>query len=100
MAAEFWMSSGKVVALLVSFRSGDTYMRKGGTRGWPRRPHHMPARPGLARAVAWCGPLVAHLRAIFWLRGSSDKIGVFRYFPGIFLKVGFLHKNKTPGQFC
>jgi hypothetical protein len=23
-----------------------------------------------------------------------------QYFPGFFLKVGFLHKNKTPGQFC
>jgi hypothetical protein len=23
-----------------------------------------------------------------------------QYFPGFFLEVGFLHKNKTPGQFC
>jgi hypothetical protein len=23
-----------------------------------------------------------------------------QYFPGFFLKVRFLHKNKTPGQFC
>jgi hypothetical protein len=30
---------------------------------------------------------------------SSGKIGVFRYFPGFFLKVGFLHKNETPEQF-
>jgi hypothetical protein len=53
--------------------------------------------PGAAR---WCGPLVAHLRLVFWLRESSSKIGALRYFLGIFLKVGFLHKNKTPEQFC
>jgi hypothetical protein len=23
-----------------------------------------------------------------------------QYFPGFFLKVGFLHKNETPKQFC
>jgi hypothetical protein len=31
---------------------------------------------------------------------SSGKIGFLQYFSGFFLKVGFLHKNKTPGQFC
>jgi hypothetical protein len=58
------------------------------------------ARPGLARATRWCGPLVAPLRLVFWLHESSGKIGDLRYFPGFFLKVGFLYKNETPEQFC
>jgi hypothetical protein len=66
---------------------------------WPA-PHHPLTRPGLARATRWCEPLMAPLCLIFWLRESSGKIGVFRYFPGFFLKVGFLHKNETPEQFC
>jgi hypothetical protein len=37
---------------------------------------------------------VALLRLVFWLRESSGKIGALRYFPGFFLKVGFLHKNE------
>jgi hypothetical protein len=43
---------------------------------------------------------MALLRLVFWLRESSGKIGVLRYFLGIFMKVGFLHKNETPEQFC
>jgi hypothetical protein len=72
---------------------------KGGTRRWLGRPHHPLARPGLARATRWCGALLAPLRLIVWLRVSSGKIGFLQYFLGFFLKVGFLHKNKTPGQF-
>jgi hypothetical protein len=45
--------------------------------------------------VVWALP-----RLVFWLRESSVKIGALRYFPGFFLKVGFLHKNETPEQFC
>jgi hypothetical protein len=72
---------------------------KGSRRGlgWP---HHTLARPGLGRTTRWCGGLPAPLRLVFWLRGSSGKIGFLQYFLGFFLKVGFLHKNKTPGQFC
>jgi hypothetical protein len=81
------------------FRLGTLRRRKEGSRWWPRRPHYPLARPGLARAAWWCGPLVALLRLVFWLRESSGKIGVLRYFLGIFLKVGFLHKNETPEQF-
>jgi hypothetical protein len=55
---------------------------------------------GLARATRWCVPPVAPLHLVLWLCVSSDKIGTLRYFPGFFLKVRFLHKNKTPGQFC
>jgi hypothetical protein len=58
------------------------------------------ARLGLARATRWCGALLAPLCLILWLCVSSGKIGFLQYFPGFFLKVGFLHKNKTPGQFC
>jgi hypothetical protein len=82
------------------FRSEAICRRKGGSRRWLRRPHHPLMRPGLARATRWCGPLVAPLRLVFWLRESSDKIGALRYFPGFFLKVGFLHKNETSEQFC
>jgi hypothetical protein len=56
--------------------------------------------PGAHRAAWWCGRLVAPLRFVFWLRQSSVKIGPLRLFLGIFLKVEFLHKNRTPGQFC
>jgi hypothetical protein len=42
----------------------------------------------------WCGALLAPIRLVFWLRGSSVKIGFLQYFPEFFLKVGFLHKNK------
>jgi hypothetical protein len=83
-----------------SFRSGGICRRKEGSRrrlGWP---HHTLVRPGLGRTTRWCGSLPAPLRLVFWLCGSSGKIGFLPYFPGFFLKVGFLHKNKTPGQFC
>jgi hypothetical protein len=83
-----------------SFRLKGIFMRKEGSRrqlGWP---HHTLAWPGLGRATRWCGGLLAPLRLVFWLRGSSGKIGFLQYFLGFFLKVGFLHKNKTPGQFC
>jgi hypothetical protein len=82
------------------FRSGTLCRRKEGSRQWLRRPHHPLAWPGMARTARWCGPLVALLRLVFWLRESSGKIGVWRYFLGIFLKVGFLYKNKTSEQFC
>jgi hypothetical protein len=82
------------------FRSKAICRRNEGSRRWLRRPHHPLARPGLARTTRWCGPLVAHLRLVFWLRESSSKIGALRYFPGFFLKVGFLHKNETLEQFC
>jgi hypothetical protein len=58
------------------------------------------ARPTLACATRWCEPLVAPLHLVFWLHVSSGKIETLRYFPGFFLKVGFLHKNETPEQFC
>jgi hypothetical protein len=83
-----------------SFRSKGSCRRKEGSRrrlGWP---HHTVARPGLGCATRWCGGLPAPLRPVFWLRGSSGKIEFLQYFQGFFRKVGFLHKNKTPGQFC
>jgi hypothetical protein len=82
------------------FRSEGICRRKEGSRRWLGWPHHSLARPGLGRATRWCGALLAPLRLVFWFRGSSGKIGFLQYFPGFFLKVGFLHKNKTPGQFC
>jgi hypothetical protein len=82
------------------FRSEGICRRKEGSRRWLGRPHHPLAQPGLDHATRWCEPPVAPLRLIFWLHVSSGKIGTLWYFPGFFLKVGFLHKNKTPGQFC
>jgi hypothetical protein len=69
------------------FRSEAICRRKEGSRRWLRRPHHPLAWPGLARATRWCGPLVAPLRLVFWLREFSGKIGALRYFLGFFLKV-------------
>jgi hypothetical protein len=57
-------------------------------------------RPGLGCAPWLCGGLPAPLRLVFWLRGSSSEIGFLQYFPKFLLKVGFLHKNETPEQFC
>jgi hypothetical protein len=82
------------------FRSETLCRQKEGSRRWLRRPHHPLARPGLACATRWCGPLVAPLRLVFRLHESSSKIWALRYFLRFFLKVGFLHKNKTPEQFC
>jgi hypothetical protein len=75
------------------FRSQGICRRKEGSRrrlGWP---HHTLARPGLGRTTRWCGGLPAPLCLVFWLRGSSGKIGFLQYFLGFFLKVGFLHKK-------
>jgi hypothetical protein len=99
----WWRSrtlSGKKHWTPDSFRSWGICRWKEGSRrrlGWP---HHTLTRPGLGRATRGCGGLPALLRLVFWLRGSSSKIGILQYFLGFFLKVGFLHKNKTPGQFC
>jgi hypothetical protein len=83
-----------------NFMSEGICRQKEGSRRRMGRPHHPLARPGLARTTRWCVPLVAPLRLVLWLRVSSGKIGTLRYFPWFFLKVGFLHKNKTLGQFC
>jgi hypothetical protein len=82
------------------FRSEPICRRKEGSRRWPRQPHHPLAWPGLACATRGCEPLMAPLRLVFWLHGSSRKIEFLQDFLGFVLKVGFLHKNKTPGQFC
>jgi hypothetical protein len=83
-----------------SFRSKDICRRKGGSRGRLGWPHHPLAWPGLGRATWWWACLPAPLRLIFWLRGSFGEIGFLQYFPRFLLKVRFLHKNETPGQFC
>jgi hypothetical protein len=80
--------------------SGGICRRKERSRGRPRRPHTRWARPGLGRAPCACGALEPPLRLIFRLRGSSGEIGFFMIFPEFLLKVGFLHKNETPEQFC
>jgi hypothetical protein len=81
-----------------SFRSKGICRRKEGSRRWLGWPHHPLVRPGLGRSTRWWAWLPV-LSLVFWLRGSSGKIGILQYFLGFFLKVRFLHKNKTPGQF-
>jgi hypothetical protein len=82
------------------FRSGGICRQKERSRRRPSRPHNRWARPGLGRAPCVCGGLVPPLRLVFWLRGSSGEIGFLPIFPEFLPKVGFLHKNKTPEQFC
>jgi hypothetical protein len=92
--------SGKNVEPPDLFMSEGICRRKEGSRRLLGRPHHPLARLGLARTTRWCVPHVAPLGLVLWLRVSSDKIGTLWYFPRFFPKVGFLHKNKTSGQFC
>jgi hypothetical protein len=100
MVAAQWKSIWEKRQTPAVFRSEGICRRKEGSRRWPRRPHHPLARPGLGCATKGCEPLVAPLRLVLWLGGSSGKIGFLQYFPGFFLKVRFLHKNETPRQFC
>jgi hypothetical protein len=83
-----------------TIESGGICRRKERSRGRPRRPHTRWTRPGLGRAPCVCGALEPPLHLIFWLRGSSGEIGFLMIFPEFLLKVGFLHKNETPEQFC
>src|SRR3954462_10927310 len=82
------------------FTSRRSYRRQGRPRRCRMRPDATQARPGLARAGVVSGPLRGLLLPAFWLRGSSGKIGLLAYFLGLFPKVDFLHKKKTPGKFC
>jgi hypothetical protein len=67
----FW----KRVQALRVFSSRRIYRRKGDVRGWTRGPHHLVARPGVARTTLWCGFPLAPLRLCFGLRLVSGKIG-------------------------
>jgi hypothetical protein len=80
--------------------SGGICRRKERSRGRPSHPHTRWARPGLGHTPCVCGALEPPLRLVFWLRGSSGEIGFLMIFPKFLLKVGFLHKNETPEQFC
>jgi hypothetical protein len=82
------------------FRSEGICRRKEGSRRRSSRPHNRWARPGLGRTPYVCGGLVPPLQFVFWLRGPSGEIGFLPVFPEFLLKVGFLHKNETPEQFC
>jgi hypothetical protein len=82
------------------FRSRGICRRKDMSRRRSSHPHTRWARPGLGHAPCVCGDLMPPLCLVFWLRGSSREIGFFFIFPEFLLKVGFLHKNETPEQFC
>jgi hypothetical protein len=59
---------------------------------------------GLARAMGWCGPLVAHLALSFWLLPSSGRIKTSGYLLVIsdLLKYGvlmvFFQQNPDSGS--
>jgi hypothetical protein len=98
MVAAQWKSIWEKCRTPDSFRSKGICRWKEGSRrrlGWP---HHPLAQPGLGRTTRWWAWLRAPLRLIFWVRGSFGKIGILQYFLEFFLKVGFLHKNKTLGN--
>jgi hypothetical protein len=76
------------------FRSEGICRWKEGSRRRPSRSHNRWDAPCV------CGGLVPPLRFVFWLRGSSGEIGFLPIFPEFLQKVGFLHKNETPEQFC
>jgi hypothetical protein len=92
--------SGKNVEPPAPFSSEGICRQKEGSRRWLSCPHHRWARPRLGRTPRWWAQLPSFLHLLFSLHGSSGKIGFLQYFLGFFLKVKFLHKNKTPGQFC
>jgi hypothetical protein len=100
MAAAQWKSIWEKRRLSDIIESGGICRRKERSRGRPRRPHARWARPGLGCAPCVCGALEPPLRLVFWLRGSSDEIWFWMIFPEFLLKVGFLHKNETPEQYC
>jgi hypothetical protein len=100
MAAAQWKSIWEKCRLPNIIESGGICRRKERSRGWPRHPHTRRARPGLGCAPCACGALEPPLRLIFCLSGSSGEIGFLMIFPEFLLKVGFLHKNETPEQFC
>jgi hypothetical protein len=55
------------------------YRQKGDVRGWTRGPHHLVARPGVARATLWCGCPLPPLHICFGLRLVSGKIGTLAF---------------------
>ena len=67
-----------------------SYRRRGKVGGVPGGPHHLVARPGLARATIWCGQALALLRLCFWLRESSGKIGTLAFVPSNSENIDFL----------
>jgi hypothetical protein len=67
----FWK---RVWALRV-FSSRRIYKQKGDVKGWTNGPHHLVARPGVARVTLWRGCPLAPLRLCFGLRLVSGKIG-------------------------
>ena len=85
MAVELRNSFWKTIEPPSVFGSRGLSSRKGSPEGWPRWPHPIQARPRGTRVWTRCGPLVAPLRLVFWLRGSSGKIWTLPLFPGIFL---------------
>jgi hypothetical protein len=63
--------SWKSVRRLRVSPSKGIYKRKGDVRGWTRGPHHLVARPGVARATLWCGcPLPPP--SLFWTSSSCQ----------------------------
>jgi hypothetical protein len=81
-APQRWRSLFVFLPPVLGFRGDDIHegalaeVGQGGHTTWWRG-------LGLARAMGWCGPLMAHLGLSFWLLPSSSKIGTSRYFSRI-----------------
>ena len=67
-----------------------SYRRRGKVGGRPGGPHHLVARPGLARATTWCGRPVAPLRLVFWLRVPLGEILTLAFVPSNSENIHFL----------
>ena len=80
VAAERGCVSRKNDGLPDVFRSEAFSSPKGSAGGHTGGPHHPWARQGHTRALGACGAPVHPPRFVFWLRGSSGKIGFMELF--------------------
>jgi hypothetical protein len=89
----FW----KRVQALRVFSSWRIYRQNGDVRRWAKGPHHLVARPGVARATLWCGCLLAPLSLCFGLRLMSGKIGTSAFVSSNSENISYVtflkHKN-------
>src|SRR4051812_23411107 len=100
----WWRRNGLVLRkapnpLVLSCHVGHIGERGGreGAGGGQTPPWRGQAWPASGWCLAHPGPFCSPPSGSVGLLG---KIGLLAYFLGFFPKVDFLHKNKTPGQFC
>ena len=90
----WWRCCGTFYGFLIDYlgfmHREASYRRRGKVGGRPGGPHHLVARPGLARATTWCGRPVAPLRIVFWLRVPHGKILTLPFVLSNFENIDFL----------